>query len=226
VPTLPFAVAGIGALAAAAIGSLTISHSAPSALSGIPSAATAQFVPGSDTRSANAVSRSVDRGAILPAAQRPESHQPASAPATAPAKAHIAFGLPAANPRTPAQAIAWARKAVHGHRIWFDLCLRFVAVSYGYNHSGSATAMDHWRETPAKFRHPGDKHPPRGALLYWTTGHYPGHVAIYVGKGLIASNDIKRRGAIDIVPMSKIAQKWGARYVGWAAPYFPKGEKL
>lgn len=38
---------------------------------------------------------------------------------------------------------------------------------------------------------------------------------------MTASTDIERPGHVDIVPTEKIESKWGARYVGWAPPYFP-----
>ena len=57
--------------------------------------------------------------------------------------------------------------------------------------------------------------------MFWYTGEgRAGHVAVYLGDGKIASNDIRRNGKIDIVPMSEISQKWGAKYLGWTPPYF------
>ncbi|MGQ0625612.1 MAG: lytic transglycosylase domain-containing protein, partial [Sporichthyaceae bacterium] len=76
--------------------------------------------------------------------------------------------------------------------------------------------------TPAGARHPGDRNPPAGALVFWDTGRRPGHVALSMGQGLIASNDIVRAGRIDVVALNEIERRWGARYLGWTAPDFPR----
>ncbi|GAA0347271.1 hypothetical protein [Streptomyces blastmyceticus] len=59
--------------------------------------------------------------------------------------------------------------------------------------------------------------------MFWTTGSRAGHVALYVGNGKIASNDIETPGRISIVPATDIETKWGATYLGWSPPYFPQG---
>lgn len=131
------------------------------------------------------------------------------------------LSLPRVNPRTTAQAIAWAQSRRGGPAIWYNRCLNFVAQTYGWHNSGVNYAIDHFSVAPAPLRHPGDRNPPPGALLFWNTGHRAGHVALSVGNGLIASNDIESRGRISIVPMDAPERRWGARYVGWTAPYFP-----
>jgi hypothetical protein len=135
-----------------------------------------------------------------------------------------AFGdLPRANPHDVAEAIAYANTATAGPHEWYRRCLSFVAHAYGWNHSGTGYAIDHYRVVmPASMRHDGDRNPPPGALLFWDTGGRAGHVALYLGGGLIASNDIVEAGAISIVPATEIERKWGATYVGWAPPYFPR----
>ncbi|MFG2645890.1 hypothetical protein ACGFYP_33520 [Streptomyces sp. NPDC048370] len=75
----------------------------------------------------------------------------------------------------------------------------------------------------ASMRHDRDRTPPPGALMYWDTGKRAGHVAIYLGGGKIASNDIRRSGYIDILNTTDIETVWGATYPGWAPPHFPKG---
>ncbi|MFF6984266.1 peptidase M23 [Streptomyces sp. NPDC008343] len=128
------------------------------------------------------------------------------------------------NPRSTADAIAWAEnEAKTGGKDWYRACLAFVAQSYGWSYSGVNYAIDHYKEMPDSQKHDGDRNPPPGALMYWDTGHRAGHVAIYLGDGKIASNDIKRVGYIDIVPATDIETKWGATYLGWAPPYFPAG---
>lgn len=128
------------------------------------------------------------------------------------------------NPRSTADAIAWAEnEAKNGGKDWYRACLAFVARAYGWSFSGVPYAVDHYKEMPANMKHDKDRNPPPGALMYWDTGHRAGHVAIYLGDGKIASNDILRPGYIDVVPATDIETKWGATYLGWAPPYFPKG---
>lgn len=133
--------------------------------------------------------------------------------------------IPRANPRSVADAIAWARaEASSGRGSWYRRCLAFVAVAYGWGFSGVNYAIDHFGAVPAQYRHPGDRNPPPGALLYWTTGSRAGHIALYLGGpgGLIASNDILTPGQISVVPASMPESEWGARYVGWTENYFPQ----
>ncbi|MFI1621871.1 CHAP domain-containing protein [Streptomyces lydicus] len=129
------------------------------------------------------------------------------------------------NPRSSKDAIAWARKQQDGGKQWYRRCLEFVAKAYGYRYAGVNLAIDNYRQwTPGSYRHNGDRHPPPGALMYWDTGKgKAGHVAIYLGHGEIASNDIKRVGYIDVVPANEIEKRWGADYQGWSPPYFPQG---
>lgn len=136
-----------------------------------------------------------------------------------------AVALPKANPRSVEQAVAWARaEAAAGRLIWDDKCLKFTAMAYGWGFSGTPYAIDQYTSVmPANFRHDGDRHPPVGALLFWDTGRRAGHVAIYVGGGQVASNDIVTQGAISIVPADQIEKKWGAKYLGWSPPYYPGG---
>ncbi|WP_432017659.1 peptidase M23 [Streptomyces hydrogenans] len=128
------------------------------------------------------------------------------------------------NPYSVRAAIAFARREAHyGEKKWYRACLAFAAVTHGWSYSGVYYAIDHYREMPESMKHDGDRNPPPGALLYWDTGQRAGHVAVYLGNGEIASNDIRRPGYIDIVPADEIEKKWGAKYLGWAPPYFPKG---
>ncbi|MEU1277667.1 peptidase M23 [Streptomyces sp. NPDC005805] len=128
------------------------------------------------------------------------------------------------NPRSTADAIAWAKREVNGGPDWLRMCLAFTARSYGWGFSGTPYAIDHYQKVmPASMRHDRDRNPPPGALMYWDTGSRAGHVAVYVGDGKIASNDIKRAGYIDVVPATDPETKWGAEYLGWSPPYYPKG---
>jgi hypothetical protein len=127
------------------------------------------------------------------------------------------------NPRSTADAIAWARAQSAGGPDWYRRCLAFVALAYGRSSSGTYYAIDHYRQMPALMRHDNDRNPPPGALLFWSTGRRAGHVALYLGGGLIASNDINRPGYIDVVPVTDIETRWHATYAGWSPPYFPNG---
>ncbi|MFJ2060358.1 hypothetical protein ACIOMM_31085 [Streptomyces sp. NPDC087908] len=128
------------------------------------------------------------------------------------------------NPRSTAGAIAWARQeAAGGGADWYRACLAFVARTYGWSYSGVQYAVDHYRQMPASLRHDRDRRPPPGALMYWDTRQRAGHVALYLGGGKIASNDIRRKGYIDVVDAGAIESLWGATYLGWAPPYFPQG---
>lgn len=133
--------------------------------------------------------------------------------------------LPKANPRTVDQAIAWAEaEAASGSSTWYRACLAFVARAYGWNFSGTFYAIDQYRSViPVSLHHDLNREPELGALLFWESSSPAGHVAIYVGNGNVASNDILENGQISVVPASLIEQKWGAKYVGWAPPYFPTG---
>ncbi|MFJ9427857.1 peptidase M23 [Streptomyces sp. NPDC101249] len=128
------------------------------------------------------------------------------------------------NPRSTEDAIKWARnEAENGSGEWYRACLAFVARVYGWSFSGVLYAIDHYKEMPPALKHDKDRNPPPGALMYWDTGQRAGHVAVYLGGGKIASNDIVRPRYIDVVDATDIETKWGATYLGWAPPYFPKG---
>ncbi|WKU42615.1 NlpC/P60 family protein [Streptomyces sp. VNUA116] len=128
------------------------------------------------------------------------------------------------NPRSTEAAIEWAkRESETGGQDWYAMCLAFVARAYGWNFSGTNYAIQHYREMPTGMKHDKDRNPPPGALMFWDTGKVAGHVAVYLGNGMIASNDIKRSGYIDVVPATEIETKWRATYEGWAPPYFPNG---
>jgi hypothetical protein len=129
---------------------------------------------------------------------------------------------PLPNPRTPASAVRWAR-SMAGDYGWLNLCLNFTAQAYGWDHSGTRYAIDHWLFTPNSMRHHRVRNAPAGALMFWDTGMRAGHVAISLGNGYVASNDIITPGRISIVPASTIDARWNARYLGWTAPYFPDG---
>jgi hypothetical protein len=163
-------------------------------------------------------------GHAKPATHAPTSGSPTFSGAD-PVGSEADISVPKKNPNSVAEAIAWAkREAASGSSKWHDLCLSFVAHAYGWPASGTATALKQWNELPSSMQHKGDTSPPPGALLYWkhpgSSSGDAGHVAIYLGNGKIASNDIVRDGHISIVDVGDIQRKWGQQYLGWAPPYF------
>jgi hypothetical protein len=123
------------------------------------------------------------------------------------------------NRRTPAQAVAYMRTmAATSTPIRPNMCLHYVGVAYGYPTTADNWAIHQWNNAPAKYRHPGDRNPPAGALLFWDVrpGH-PGHVAISLGGGIVASTDVPN-GRIGIRPLSYF-NGYGT-YKGWTDPYF------
>jgi hypothetical protein len=128
------------------------------------------------------------------------------------------------NPRSVAEAIAWA-KAHAGTKStndWYQRCLAYTAIVYGWSFSGVNYAIDHYSVVPKEMRHDKDRNPPPGALMYWDTGHRAGHIAVYLGNNKVASNDILRPGYIDIVDAELFETKWTATYIGWTPPVFPR----
>jgi hypothetical protein len=107
------------------------------------------------------------------------------------------------------------RPSAKAPRRWKGLCLAFVRTCRGFPPTGIFNANEAWRRTKRK-RLRGT--PPPGAPIYWAVGKH-GHVALSAGNGRCYSNDIRRSGRIDLVPISEITRKWGARYRGWAEDY-------
>ena len=103
----------------------------------------------------------------------------------------------------------------------FHLCDHLAGEAWGYANSGYETAREHWTVMSATgHAHPNDTHPPVGALMFWDTGLY-GHVALYVGSGIIVTNMLGANGpGVYKIMASDISQKWGAKYWGWSDPVF------
>ena len=102
-----------------------------------------------------------------------------------------------------------------------NLCDHFVGLAYGKAHSGYPSAKDHWAQTPAKLRHPGDTNAPVGALVFFNGAGQYGHVAIVTGKTAkgepIITTTHTQGGRPVEMPLS---QAKGLGYSGWATPYF------
>lgn len=109
------------------------------------------------------------------------------------------------------QALARALKST---RYAQGMCLQWTRLQYGIaaRYPDATTA---WQN--AEHRHPGDRTPPLGAPVFWTGGSKGhGHVAIYVGDGMIRGTDSPTAGKIGTVPLSYPEQHWGLRYGGWS----------
>jgi len=103
----------------------------------------------------------------------------------------------------------------------FNLCDHLAGEAWGYANSGYETAREHWTVMSATgHAHSNDIHPPIGALLFWDTG-LNGHVALYVGNGMIVTNMIGAQGiGVYEIKASDISQYWRAPYLGWSDPIF------
>lgn len=139
---------------------------------------------------------------------------------------HFAFGGGYVGPFPPDQLLARAKQmALHGGNGWFEACQAFVAVLDGKPSSGYATALDAWHT----FEAAGVAHsvtsndgvaPPPGAWLYYESSNPAGHVATYLGHGMIASTDVFGNGRVGVGPASALTNgPWHLRYLGWAPPW-------
>jgi hypothetical protein len=98
-------------------------------------------------------------------------------------------------------------------------CDHLAGEVWGYSASGYQTAKDHWfYSVQAGIAHPNDRHPPLGALLFWDTGA-AGHVATYVGSGMVVSNMTSGKSSnVYLMPADFWTKR--AHYYGWAEPKF------
>lgn len=106
---------------------------------------------------------------------------------------------------------------------WYRQCQAFAAVLSGYRVSGFATASAAWAALNAHgLAHPvasaEGMSPPVGAWLYYAAPG-AGHVAVYLGGGLVAGTDTWGYGSVNIGPATDITNgAWHLPYLGWAAP--------
>ena len=92
-------------------------------------------------------------------------------------------------------------------------CLKYTRTWLGIG-SYEADAADAWRNAIGK--HPDDKHPPKGAPVFWlggTSGH--GHIALAKADNM-RSTDIPSMGVVGNDPGDWPRRMWGLEYVGWA----------
>lgn len=117
------------------------------------------------------------------------------------------------SPRTPAQAIAFARRT---RTFPEGLCLVFVRSAFGVSALfGSAAAA--WRG--AQFKHPvsSGMQVPRGAPVFWTGGSRGfGHIAIGTGNGRCWSSDAGGPGRTAKVSIDELTDRFNIDFQGWA----------
>ncbi|MFZ4843010.1 hypothetical protein [Mycetocola saprophilus] len=109
--------------------------------------------------------------------------------------------------------------------------MKIVWESFGAPKSNGLSAYlyarNGWELTPTKYRNT-DRTPPPGAVVYFLNTarpSAPGHIAISVGGGYIASTDKPRDGQTGRVSISDIEKSWGGRtYLGWS--YFFLGHTI
>jgi hypothetical protein len=100
-------------------------------------------------------------------------------------------------------------------------CDGLAAEIWGYSNSGYLSANTHWQHAVVNgYAVPGDTNPPLGALLYWDTGHKYGHVATYVGNGMVVSNLTTSPGVSNVYLMPAAQWNRWSKYRGWSAPVF------
>lgn len=104
----------------------------------------------------------------------------------------------------------------------YNKCDHLAGDIWGYEvASGYLSAATHWatakRQGIARYE---DKEPPLGALLFWDTGRPFGHVATYIGNGLVVTNSGGEYGSDVYVAYADAYDKYGWKYLGWADPVF------
>lgn len=104
-------------------------------------------------------------------------------------------GVPACTPAptsAASKAIAWARQYL-GKNYDSGACLLFVYQAYqaaGINIGSASTAARYWSSNPRGYtRHPGNKNPAVGSMVFWgaTKANSAGHVGIYEGNNTVIS---------------------------------------
>lgn len=104
----------------------------------------------------------------------------------------------------------------------FNKCDHLAGDIWGYEDaSGYLSAKTHWetavRQGIAVF---DDREPPLGALLFWETGRPFGHVATYIGDGMVVTNAGGEYGSNVYIYYADWYDTVGYKYLGWAPPVF------
>lgn len=116
--------------------------------------------------------------------------------------------------RTYAGGVAWAEgQRLHPSQDWTYRCQSFARQCVGAA-VWAPSARQAFYKIPRSHRHSST--PPAGSLLYYGSDD-PGHVVFVVSNGYCYSNDVRRRGKIDKVPLTEITEWLGRHYpvLGW-----------
>jgi CHAP domain len=122
------------------------------------------------------------------------------------------------------KAIAWARQYL-GKDYDSGYCLLFVYQAYqaaGINIGSASIAASYWSSNPRSYaRHPGDKNPAIGSLVFWgaTTANPAGHVGIYEGNNAVISTSSWPESGTQVHEWSFSGRNAaGYPYLGWMLP--------
>jgi hypothetical protein len=109
-------------------------------------------------------------------------------------------------------AVANARKVTSYPQ---GYCLKWVRECWLIG-SFYASAIDAWNG--AKYKHPGDRNPPKGAAMYYSGGKY-GHIVIAVGEpgGRMRSTDCTSATRVNDADINWPVNAWGDKYLGWSS---------
>lgn len=104
----------------------------------------------------------------------------------------------------------------------FNKCDHLAGDIWGYEEaSGYLSAKTHWDTAVAQgIAVFDDREPPLGALLFWETGRPFGHVATYIGNGMVVTNAGGEYGSNVYIYYADWYDKIGYNYLGWAPPVF------
>jgi hypothetical protein len=135
-----------------------------------------------------------------------------------------ASGVPPCIDSPAADAIAWAHQHL-GQTYDSGLCLLFASQAYqaaGINIGSAATAASYWSGNPRGYtRHPGDKSPAYGSLVFWgaTSANPDGHVGIYEGDDTVISTSSWPESGSQVHEWSFSGRNAaGYPYLGWMLP--------
>lgn len=109
---------------------------------------------------------------------------------------------------SPAEAVS------NGHDVGsYDtgMCQRYLREQCWRVPSVYASAIEAWNG--AKYKHPGDRHPPAGAPTYYRGGNY-GH-AVLTCHGGIRSTDCQTSYDVSDIDVGWPERAWGYEYLGW-----------
>jgi hypothetical protein len=140
-------------------------------------------------------------------------------------------------PGTPADLAVAVRRSLDlvGIRSGFaGLCDHLACLAYGFANSGFYSASAHWvAMVRTQHAHPGDRCPPVGSFVFWSTSGPDGHVALVVQSDAncdasriqVVSNDVFDSrtgfdGGVYLVSLAQIESGFVSRagYLGWSDP--------